>query len=123
MRRETAKLLHDVNDACREIGRFSAGETQETVIDNRSLQLALQKLVENVGSALIRLSRLDPETARRIPDLRRCIDLSYPASYEYDSVDYVIVWETVHRHIPELGPTVTTLLTEAPPLLESSEQE
>ena len=38
MQRETAKLLHDAADSCREIMQFSKGETLETVLGNRGLQ-------------------------------------------------------------------------------------
>jgi uncharacterized protein with HEPN domain len=116
MRRETAKLLHDIADTCREIEQFSTGETLSSVLDNRGLQLALQKLVENAGEGLNRLEKLDPETALRIPDLRRYVDLRNRISRGYDSIDYTIVWRVVQQEVPNLLSVVTLLLDEAPPL-------
>ena len=122
MRREPAKLLYDVAEACREIELFSTGQTRSSVLGNRGLQLALQKLVEIEGETLNHLSKLDHDMALRVPDLRQYVDLGNRMSHEYDSVDYAIFWEVVQQQIPYLYEAVILLLEEAPALTEPEQQ-
>jgi uncharacterized protein with HEPN domain len=78
----------------------------------------LTKLLEDVGEALNRITKLDSETPQRIPDLRNYIDLRNRISHGYNSIDYSIVWEVVQIEIPNLLSTVVLLLEEAPALKE-----
>jgi uncharacterized protein with HEPN domain len=60
------------------------------------------------------LERLAPGTAARITALRRIVDFRNRIIHGYDSVDDVIVWQTVEHHLPLLLTEVETLLRSEP---------
>ena len=67
---ETAKRLHDVLRARREILKFSAGKTRDDMYSDREFQLVIERLLEIVGEALRQAERSDPSIVKRIPDTR-----------------------------------------------------
>lgn len=68
--------------------QFSIGENSTSIHANRGLQLILHKLLEIMGEALNQLNRSDTDTAARIPNLRRFVNLRNQMTHGYSTVDY-----------------------------------
>jgi len=116
MKRETAKRLLDVQRACLEIQQFSQSGSADSILTDRSLQLVQHKLLEIVGEALNQLSKMDSDTATRIPNLRRYVDVRNQISHGYASVNSSIVWKIAQEQIPPLFSVVNELMQDAPPV-------
>jgi uncharacterized protein with HEPN domain len=119
MKRETAKRLLDAKTACLEIESFTAHESMETMLSDRTLQLAVQKLLENVGEALRRANGSEPDVTSALPILRLAIDMRNRLTHGYDSVDYALVWRVATEEVPRLRGDLETLLQQVPPVEEA----
>ena len=73
MRLESKKLLEDVAKALDLLDQFAAGRTFEDYQRDPMLRAAVEREFEIVGEALKQLSNRDPESAERIPELRRIV--------------------------------------------------
>lgn len=114
MKRETAKRLHDAESACAEARQFCATSTKERFVEDRPLQLAVQKLTEIVGEALRQAEESDREAVRSVPELRVVVDTRNRLVHGYDTVDYGVLWDIVERRVPELQERLLRLLKDAP---------
>ena len=115
MQRQTAKRLHDAAVACGEARRFCAATTREHFLQDRVLQLAVQKLIEIVGEALRQAEASDQEAMQAIPELRVVVNTGNRLVHGYDTVDYGALWDIVQRHVPDLEQRLGRLLADAPP--------
>jgi len=115
MKRETAKRLHDALTACQEARVMCDGIPVDAFVADRTLQLAVQKLVENVGESLRQAEMTDADTIRTIPELRVVVDTRNRLIHGYDSVDFAALWDIVQRHVPGLERQIAGLLQHYPP--------
>ncbi|MGI8403252.1 MAG: HepT-like ribonuclease domain-containing protein [Thermomicrobiales bacterium] len=86
----------------------------DSFLDDIVLELAAQKLLENIGEALNQVRRTDPAMNAVIPNLHRYIGLRNHLSHGYDTVNYDVLWIIVIQEIPELARTLDEWLREAP---------
>jgi uncharacterized protein with HEPN domain len=110
MELEIKKLLLDVLTSCEAIQEFTAGKSFSNYEQSRLLRSATEREFEVIGEALGRLRKLNPTVASQITSLDVIIAFRHRIIHGYDSVDDVIVWNTIQRHVP-------LLLTEAKRLL------
>lgn len=97
------KLLIDIRIACEETQGFCAGKSFETLLEDRMLQLALEREFEIIGEALVRLERLDEATlSQRIPEYRKIIGFRNLVAHGYDTIDDAALWDLAQNHVPEL---------------------
>lgn len=97
------KLLLDISISCGEIQTFSANLSYEQFLENRLLQLALEREFEIIGEALSRLERVAPETiAKRIPEYRKIIGFRNILAHGYDIVDEASLWDFAKNRVPAL---------------------
>lgn len=114
MKLKTAKRLHDAAGACRELQIICAGQTRESFLTNRLLNLSVWKLIEIVGEALRQAVLIDPSLNEKIPDLRDIIDTRHRITHGYDSVSFNLLWNIVQDEVPPLLATLDELLVDAP---------
>jgi uncharacterized protein with HEPN domain len=122
MKLETAKRLLDAMRACRELQDICAGQTRESYLSNRLLNLSVWKLVEIVGEALRQAEMTDPSLVERIADLRAIVNTRHRITHGYDSVNFNLLWDIVQVEIPPLEETLRALVNEAPDVSESREK-
>ena len=122
MKLETAKRLHDAIGACRELRDICAGQTRETYLSNRLLNLSVWKLVEIVGEALRQAEVSNPSLVERIPDLRAIVNTRHRIVHGYDRVNFNLLWDIVQVEIPPLEETLRMLVNEAPDVSTPREQ-
>src|SRR5699024_747684 len=110
MNLQTQRRLLDARRYARDIQRYTEGETAESFVKNRGLQLAVQKLLEIVGEALGATKESETEIAAQVDDLDRYMALREHLIYEYDLVDNHSIWHIVQRDIPVLIASLDGLL-------------
>ncbi len=103
-------LLVDMLVAAKEARVLCANVTREAFLRNRVLQLALQKLVENIGEAARRLS---PAARAKLPGLpwKDMVAMRNRLAHDYMRVDLSKVWyvldEDIEPLIAEIEPLVS----------------
>ncbi len=110
MRHDVRKILWDARDALDAVNAFLADKTYEAYAKDRLLRSGVERQFEIAGEALSKLARLDPETASRIPELRRAVDLRNTLIHAYADVDPEVVWSIVQEHLPVLREKLDELL-------------
>ena len=97
------KLLLDLRLSCEEIIEFTRGKSFREYLDNRILQLAIEREFEIIGEALNRLERIDLENlAQKIPEYRRIIGFRNLLAHGYDQIDDQALWDFSQNLVPEL---------------------
>lgn len=116
MRNESAKLLWDASEAARAVRTFTDGVTKEQFFADLLLRSAVERQLEILGEALVRLRRVDLEMAGRIPDISKIIGMRNVIAHEYGDIDYETVWAVVTKYVGPLIADLDRLLVEADPL-------
>ena len=77
--------------AAREARQMTTGTDLEEYLEDRVLQLALQKLIENIGEAA---SRLTAETKEKLPELpwKDMVGMRHRLVHDYMRVELMKVW-------------------------------
>ncbi len=115
MTNETNRRLHDALLVCQAIGRSTAGLNFAAFLDDEDVRDAVVYRLIVLGEALNRLARIDPETAARIPDLRRIVATRNRVVHAYHDVDDEIVWDIVDKELPRLAAVIAAILAEDEP--------
>ena len=111
MRPDDPSLLVDMLLAAREARQMTTGTDLEEYLEDRVLQLALQKLIENIGEAA---SRLTAETKEKLPELpwKDMVGMRHRLVHDYMRVELMKVWEVV---INDLEPLIAAIEPLVPP--------
>lgn len=111
MRPDDDSLLVDMLVAAREAHALCGGVTLEEFLLDRLLQLALQKLVENIGEAA---SRLSPQARARLPELpwKDMVGMRNRLVHDYMHVNLSKVWYVAAE---DLEPLMAALEPLVPP--------
>ena len=86
------KLVEDALTGCAELRHFTAGKSYEDLVNDRGLQLIIERLFEVIGEALYRLRNLDESTFDQIQNGHRIIGTRNLLAHGYDIVDHEILW-------------------------------
>ena len=93
--------LHHMLDHAREAIELLGSKTVEQVQDDRTLQLALTRLVEVVGEAASKVPPQVREQYAKVP-WREATATRNLLIHGYDVVRYDILHNTIHEHFPAL---------------------
>lgn len=115
MERDPRVYLWDVQQAAADIIDFTAGLDATAYRENELVRAAVERKFEVIGEALRQLSKLSPDLARRIPDLRRIVGFRNVLIHGYSKVRHDDVWETARELLPRLREIVSALLAELGP--------
>ncbi|NMB86306.1 MAG: DUF86 domain-containing protein [Methanothrix sp.] len=109
--------LWDMLDAAHAILDFIEETSFEHYLQDRMLQLAVERALEIIGEAARNVS---PEFRLKHPEIpwRRIIGQRNVLAHEYGSIKQDLIWEVVTAHLPDM---VLRLEQMIPP--ESEEQE
>ncbi len=102
MRRETKKLLFDIQVAGQAIQRFIRGKNFSVYQSDDMLRSAVERKFEIIGEALNRLRDVDEEILEQITDYRKIIGFRNILAHGYDAISDEIVWEIVVHNLPVL---------------------
>ena len=110
MERDPRAFLWDVQQAALAIEQFIHGLDATSYADNALVRSAVERQFEIVGEALNRLSKVSPDLAQKIPNLREIIGLRNILIHGYASIDHARVWKIAVDLAPELKAVVSALL-------------
>jgi len=110
MRRDARAYLWDIQQAADAITRFLEGLDAATFAENELVYSAVERKFEIIGEALGHLSKVDPDLARRIPDMRDIIAFRNVLIHGYAGIDQNRVWDIAQISLPGLRTVVEELL-------------
>ena len=93
--------LFDITEAARLALSYVDGLTLEDFLHDTQCQDAVIRRIEIIGEAARRVSSQTRELHPEIP-WAAMIGMRNLMIHDYDDVDMDIVWDTVHRDLPEL---------------------
>jgi uncharacterized protein with HEPN domain len=107
--------LWDVQQAAEAIDAFTAGLDAANCVQNPLVRAAVERQFEIIGEALNRLSKVAPDLAKRVPDLRAIIGFRNVLIHGYAVIDHSRVWHIRETLLPKLHAAVCTLLADLGP--------
>lgn len=93
--------LEEIRDFCQKIITFTASVNYEGFIADEKLQLAVIKLIENVGEGAKRLSEATRARYSQV-DWSKVMAMRNRLVHDYMDVDLAIVFDVVTNEIPSL---------------------
>lgn len=87
--------------AAEEVQRFTSDLTRRVFYEERVLQLALERLVQNIGESADQLSNSFVSAHDHIP-WAKMIGMRHRLVHDFTAVDLEIVWDTVQVSVPQL---------------------
>ncbi|MBI5374668.1 MAG: DUF86 domain-containing protein [Candidatus Schekmanbacteria bacterium] len=108
-----AAYLWDMMDSAKEIQIFVRGVSFEQYLQDRKLQLAVERAVEIIGEAARRISD-DFKKAHLEIQWRRIVGLRNVLAHEYGEIKQERMWIVATENIPELILQLKTLIPESP---------
>jgi uncharacterized protein with HEPN domain len=110
MRPDPRKYLWDALHAAELVHNFARGQSFADYQSNAMLRSAVERQFEIIGEALNQLSKVDPEAASHVPDLRRIVAFRNILIHGYATVDDALVWQVIIDKLPGLQQALTELL-------------
>jgi uncharacterized protein with HEPN domain len=104
------KYLWDALRAAELAGEFADGRSFADYQADAMLRSAVERQFEIVGEALNQLSKADPETASKVPDLPRIVAFRNILIHGYAVVDDALVWQLLRERLPNLERVIRKLL-------------
>ena len=110
MERDPRAFLWDVQQAVLAIQQFIDGMDATSYADSALVRSAVERQFEIIGEALNRLSKISPDLAQKVPNLREIIGFRNILIHGYASIDHARVWQIAVDLVPELKVVVAALL-------------
>lgn len=110
MVRDPRSLLWDAQEAADAVMLFTRDRRLDDYIADRMLSAAVERKFEVLGEALNKLSKVAPDLAVKIPELRRIVAFRNLLIHGYASVDDVVVWRAAKDELPKLRKHISELL-------------
>ena len=110
MSADAKKYLWDVREAAERINRFTSDRSFDDYLRDEMLRAAVERQFEIIGEALSQLSKRDPSSAKRIPDLARIVAFRNILIHGYATVDDRLVWGVLESQLPVLRQAVEAML-------------
>jgi uncharacterized protein with HEPN domain len=102
MERDARAYLWDVQQAANAIEQFIFGMDATAYADSALVRSAVERQFEIIGEALNKLSKVSPDLARQVPNLREIIGFRNVLIHGYDAIDHARVWQIAVDLAPEL---------------------
>jgi uncharacterized protein with HEPN domain len=107
------KYLWDMLDAARTVLRMTAGVSYDEYLQNRMMQLAVERGIEIIGEAARRVSDSFQTAHPEIP-WRPIVAQRHVLAHDYGDIKHDRIWRVVTIHIPDLIKTLEPLVSPAP---------
>lgn len=109
MKHDVKKYLFDIKISIDSINEY-LGETRnfKVYLANKLLRRGVEREIEIIGEAMNQILTIEPEI--RIESARKIIDTRNWVIHSYDTVDDVIIWGIVSKHLPKLEKEINDLL-------------
>jgi uncharacterized protein with HEPN domain len=114
MRRSFEAYLWDIQDAAKDILRFTWGQTIEDYSTNPLVRAAVERKFEIIGEALTQAKHHFPSLVADIDDVSKVIAFRNQLVHNYDDINTMQVWQIISESLPHLLAQVTSLM--GPPI-------
>lgn len=106
------KYLYDANEAINNIEGFMAERSKNYLnfCNDLLYQHAVERNLSVIGEAINKILKLQPDIA--ITSARKIVDLRNFIVHSYDSIQPVMIWGIMIRHLPLLKQEISSLLKE-----------
>ncbi len=104
------QYLQDVLDAIEAVREYTAGMDQEAYLADGKTQAAVERKLQILTEALIRIGRQEIQELCPGVDWLGARGLGNFLRHEYDRVESVRIWETVEDDLPELERAVQSAM-------------
>jgi uncharacterized protein with HEPN domain len=115
MNDEILKHLIDIIQTAEEIETFTRGMDFKAYKENIVTQRAIERDFEIIGEALNRIKKIDEKYLEGISEHHRIIGFRNILIHGYDSINELIVWNAVEKHLPILKREVQKMIDDAKP--------
>ena len=112
MRDDVCGALLDALRAGELVLEFTDGIDFNQYERNVQLRSAVERQLEIIGEALVRVRRRDSSVLLRIPDSAEAIGLRNVIIHAYDNIDSRRVWQIIRDDLPTFCVTLRTMLEE-----------
>jgi uncharacterized protein with HEPN domain len=102
MRADPRAYLWDIQESAQAIREFTHHKNYQAYLADHMLRSAVERQFEIIGEALNQLSKISPEVASRVPQLRAMIGFRNVLIHAYAVIDNAVVWKTIQEDIPQL---------------------
>jgi uncharacterized protein with HEPN domain len=109
-----AAYLWDILDSAQTILKFTSGIDYNAYLEDRKLQLAIERCVEVIGEAAKNITEAFKEKHPEIP-WRSIIAQRNVIAHEYGEIKQDRMWALVEKKIPELAALIKPLVPPLPP--------
>ena len=110
MRLDLKKHAFDVLTSIQSIDEYlGQNRTFEYYNSNKLIRRAIEREIEIIGEAVNNLLKLKPDL--NISSARQIVNTRNIVIHAYDSVDNIVIWGIVIKHLPILKSEIETLLT------------
>jgi len=109
MEKDDGVYLGHMLDTTRKIMLKAGGLPRVQYEDDEDLQMVLAHLVQVLGEAASHVSPVRREQLSEIP-WKRIIGMRHRIVHDYMNVDLEILWEVVHRNVPELADALAKIV-------------
>jgi uncharacterized protein with HEPN domain len=108
---EVLKCLHDIQQACALIRKFTSGKTAADFSADDLLRSAVERQFITIGESLQQALRAEPNLATSITDCRRIINFRNVMVHGYAQIVSDTVWGVVEKNLPILQADVSRLIS------------
>lgn len=115
MDRDPRACLWDVQQAANAVEQFTTGLDAVGYAQNPLVRAAVERQFEIIGEALNQLSKVSPELAGQVPNLREIIGFRNVLIHGYAAIDDARVWQITEKSLPDLREAVSALLAQLGP--------
>ena len=106
------KLLADIQIAIEQIREITRNSARANYEKDTTVRLAVERLLINIGEAVSQLVRAYPETADRITECNRIINLRHRLIHGYSDVSNAVIWDIVQTKLDRLFEEAQYILTD-----------
>lgn len=110
MQPRTPKWPNDIVTECALIRSATAGRSVEIYFSDPMLQHGIERCVEIIGEAMLRIERTDPDVALRFTDQRKIIGFRSRLAHGYDDIKDDQVWSIIQDYLPTFEAEARQLL-------------
>jgi uncharacterized protein with HEPN domain len=109
-RHSAEKYLYDIQNCCGFLLQFTQGKSVEDYKNDRAFRSALERELQIIGEAIMRLDREFPDIADKIHEHRNIVSFRHVLVHGYDNLNPATVWNVIETKLQVLHEQVIDLL-------------